>query len=151
MTGDGGGNRPDGAGPLVPRMRASDADRNEVLDVLAEAHAHGRLAPDEVDERQGTALAARYLDELPAVLIDLPEGREVVAALYAEFAGSARRETECSGTATGAARPGPDHPGAARPGAGAVPGRRSAPGTVVPGAGVVSGGARHLGGPLPRP
>ncbi|GAA2010479.1 DUF1707 domain-containing protein [Brevibacterium samyangense] len=129
MTGDGGGNRPDGAGPLVPRMRASDADRNEVLDVLAEAHAHGRLAPDEVDERQGTVLAARYLDELPAVLVDLPEGREVVAALYAELAGF--------GEAGGGIQRYDDGSGASGSGGGAGRGvapRRSTPPAVRPSA-----------------
>lgn len=64
-----------------PRMRASDADRDAVLDVLAEAHSAGRLTPDELDERQRGCLSARFLDELPALIDDLPEGGELAARL----------------------------------------------------------------------
>jgi hypothetical protein len=55
-------------------MRASDADRDRVLDVLREAAAEGRLTPDELDERMGAALAARTLGELAALTADLPAG-----------------------------------------------------------------------------
>ncbi len=55
-------------------MRASDADRDRVLDVLREAAAEGRLTPDEVDERMEAALAARTLGELAALTADLPAG-----------------------------------------------------------------------------
>ncbi len=54
-------------------MRASDADRDRVLDVLREAAAEGRLTPDELDERMGAALTARTLGELATLTADLPE------------------------------------------------------------------------------
>jgi Domain of unknown function (DUF1707) len=55
-------------------MRASDADRDRVLDVLREAAAEGRLTPDELDERMGAALTARTLGELATLTADLPAG-----------------------------------------------------------------------------
>ena len=54
-------------------MRASDADRDRVLDVLREAAAEGRRTPDELDERMGAALTARTLGELATLTADLPE------------------------------------------------------------------------------
>jgi len=56
-------------------MRASDRDRDRVLDVLREAGAEGRLTPDELDERMAAALAARTLGELAALTADLPAGQ----------------------------------------------------------------------------
>jgi hypothetical protein len=55
-------------------MRASDADRDRILDVLREAAAEGRLTPDELDERMGAALTARTLGELATLIADLPAG-----------------------------------------------------------------------------
>ena len=60
-----------------PRVRAADADRDALLTVLGEAHAHGRLDADEIDERQNAALRARYLDDLLPLVADLPEGAEL--------------------------------------------------------------------------
>ncbi|MFV0407051.1 MAG: DUF1707 domain-containing protein [Propioniciclava sp.] len=57
------------------RMRASDRDRDAVLEMLQEAHAAGRLDVTELAERQDQVLSARYQDELVGVLDDLPEGR----------------------------------------------------------------------------
>ncbi len=56
------------------RLRASDADRDAILEVLQDAHAAGRLTIDEANERQDRALAAKYVDELGALVGDLPEG-----------------------------------------------------------------------------
>jgi hypothetical protein len=53
------------------RMRASDADRDVVRTVLADAFADGRLTREEHDERVGTLLEARTLGELPALVDDL--------------------------------------------------------------------------------
>jgi len=53
-------------------MRASDADRDEVLERLRLAHAEGRLDHDELTDRAGTALAARTVGELAALTADLP-------------------------------------------------------------------------------
>ncbi len=55
------------------RIRAGDAERETVAEQLREAHAHGRLRFDELDARLGSAYGATYLDELPALVADLPE------------------------------------------------------------------------------
>ena len=39
-------------------MRASHADREQVIEALKDAFAHGRLTKDELDARAGRALAA---------------------------------------------------------------------------------------------
>lgn len=62
------------------RLRASDADRDAVLQVLQDAHVAGRLTLDEVTDRQDRALAAKYIDEFDELVDDLPEahaGREL--------------------------------------------------------------------------
>lgn len=73
--------QPDGDGPAprTPRLRAGDEERDAVLDILASAHGAGRLDPSEIDERQRETLRARFVDELPALIDDLPEGRELAA------------------------------------------------------------------------
>jgi hypothetical protein len=53
------------------RIRASDADRDRVLDVLCAAAGDGRLTLLELDERAGAALSARTLGELAALTADL--------------------------------------------------------------------------------
>ena len=53
------------------RIRASDADRDRVLDVLGAAAGDGRLTLAELDERAGAALSARTLGELAALTADL--------------------------------------------------------------------------------
>ena len=54
------------------RMRASDADREKVANVLRDAYAEGRLSHDEYDERLSeTYRAATYGDLIP-VMRDLP-------------------------------------------------------------------------------
>lgn len=58
---------------LTPRMRAGDADRDVIIDVLQDAHANGRLSLDEFGERQSQALEARFHDELAPLVADLPE------------------------------------------------------------------------------
>jgi hypothetical protein len=52
--------------------RVGDADRNRVTDLLKEAHAAGYLTLEEVDERLGSALAARTRGELDLLVADLP-------------------------------------------------------------------------------
>jgi hypothetical protein len=57
------------------RLRASDADRDAILQILQDAHAAGRLTVEEVGERQDLALAAKFTDEFEPLVDDLPEGR----------------------------------------------------------------------------
>jgi hypothetical protein len=53
-------------------MRASHADREQVIEVLKDAFVHGRLNRDQLDARAGQALAARTYAELAAVTADIP-------------------------------------------------------------------------------
>jgi hypothetical protein len=53
-------------------LRASDSDREHVVDRLRLATAEGRLRAEELEERLTTALAARTYGELDRVLADLP-------------------------------------------------------------------------------
>jgi len=56
------------------RMRASYADREQVIDALKTAFAHGRLDKDELEARVGQAVASRTYAELAAVTADIPAG-----------------------------------------------------------------------------
>jgi hypothetical protein len=53
-------------------LRVGDTEREEVMAALREHFAQGRLTHDELDERLGTALAARTSGELRQVMADLP-------------------------------------------------------------------------------
>jgi hypothetical protein len=55
-------------------MRASDADRDRVMEVLRTAAGDGRLTPDELDERLEAALSSRTLGELAVLTADLVAG-----------------------------------------------------------------------------
>jgi hypothetical protein len=59
-------------GELQPRMRAGDKDRQGVVEQLGKHFGEGRLTVDEFDERVVRAHASVYLDELPALTVDLP-------------------------------------------------------------------------------
>jgi len=73
----GPGYRP-GPGPVpaarsgYPAMRASDADRDQVVEQLSLHFQDGRLTSDEFDERSTLALQARTLGDLDELLTDLP-------------------------------------------------------------------------------
>ena len=56
----------DGAAAGHGRLRASDADREHVIDTVKTAFADGRLDQDELDDRVGQALAARTYGALAA-------------------------------------------------------------------------------------
>jgi Domain of unknown function (DUF1707) len=53
-------------------LRASDADRDAVVDRLREAAGEGRLEPDELEQRVHRALRARTYGDLGELLADLP-------------------------------------------------------------------------------
>ena len=57
--------------PSSPALRASDADRDGVIELLRAAVADGRLVPAEFDERLGAALAARTFGALAPLTADL--------------------------------------------------------------------------------
>jgi hypothetical protein len=60
----------------APHLRASDEDRDRVVDLLRDHAAAGRLSPDELEERTGAALAAARMRDLDVVLADLPKLRD---------------------------------------------------------------------------
>lgn len=82
-------------------LRASDAERDEVLTALGDHAATGRLTLDELEERSGMVLAAKTRGELAEVTRDLPDGelarqpqpsaREPVRWMIAIMGGSHRR------------------------------------------------------------
>jgi len=53
-------------------VRASDADRDRTVDVLASARAEGRLSLEEYSERSEAALVAPTLGDLASLTVDLP-------------------------------------------------------------------------------
>jgi hypothetical protein len=55
-------------------LRASHADREQVIDTLKAAFVQGRLTKDEFDARVGQAFASRTCAELAAVTDDIPAG-----------------------------------------------------------------------------
>ncbi len=56
------------------RLRASRADREQVIDTLKDAFVQGRLTRDEFDSRVGDVLASRTYADLAALTADLPAG-----------------------------------------------------------------------------
>ena len=54
-------------------LRASDAEREQLVDALREHAADGRLTTDELEERTAAAYAATTRGELVALRRDLPE------------------------------------------------------------------------------
>lgn len=59
-------------------LRASDADRDRVAEVLRAAAADGRLSLDELDERLDRLYAAKTYGELEPVVEDLPGMGELI-------------------------------------------------------------------------
>ena len=55
-------------------LRASDADREQVIDVLKSAFVYGLLDQDALSERTGQALASRTYAELNALTAGIPAG-----------------------------------------------------------------------------
>jgi hypothetical protein len=68
----------------TPDHRAADSDREATADRLREAAGHGRLEPDELEERLEAAYSARTYGELAKLTEDIPDrapdppGREPV-------------------------------------------------------------------------
>ena len=53
-------------------LRASDADREQVIDTLKDAFVQGRLTMGELGMRTGQALVSRTYAELTAITADIP-------------------------------------------------------------------------------
>ncbi|HEY6314280.1 MAG TPA: DUF1707 domain-containing protein [Streptosporangiaceae bacterium] len=73
MTGPGDEMRTPAAGR--GRMRASNTEREQVIDTLKAAFVDGRLTKDELDTRVGQTIAARTFAELAAMTADIPATR----------------------------------------------------------------------------
>ncbi|MGW0548337.1 DUF1707 SHOCT-like domain-containing protein [Streptomyces altiplanensis] len=82
--------------PREPALRASDADRDRIADILREAMAEGRLTAEEHSDRIDAVYRAKTVAELEPLVQDLP------------VPGGARGEQ-------GAAAYGPDDPSAPSP------------------------------------
>jgi hypothetical protein len=67
-------------------LRASDADRDQIIDRLRKAAAEGRLAAHELETRVTTALRARTYAELDATVSDLPGSGRVTSPSPAGWA-----------------------------------------------------------------
>jgi hypothetical protein len=74
--------------PRPPALRASDADRDRVIELLRAAVADGRLDPAEFDERLDAALAARTIEALAPLTADLIAVPGSDAALTLPLAGT---------------------------------------------------------------
>ncbi|MFE0475214.1 MULTISPECIES: DUF1707 SHOCT-like domain-containing protein [Streptomyces] len=59
-------------GPAVSELRASDAERDRIADILHDALAEGRLTADEHAERVEGVLRAKTVGELEVFIRDLP-------------------------------------------------------------------------------
>jgi hypothetical protein len=75
--------------PRTGSLRASDADRERVVQRLHTAATEGRLTADELDDRVHRALTALTYSDLDAVLTDLP--RQAAAQRRARNAPAHRR------------------------------------------------------------
>jgi hypothetical protein len=69
----GRGDETPGAGDRS-RLRASHADREQVIDVVKAAFVQGRLAKDEFDQRLGRVFASRTYADLASLTADIPAG-----------------------------------------------------------------------------
>ncbi|MET9957704.1 DUF1707 domain-containing protein [Streptomyces sp. NPDC006326] len=70
------------AGPSGPAaLRASDADRDRIAHILADALAEGRLTADEHAERLDSLYAVKTVGELEALVRDLPAPGGATAAV----------------------------------------------------------------------
>jgi hypothetical protein len=62
------------------RLRASDAEREEVATIVRDAVGEGRLDIAEGDERLAAIYAAKFRDELAPLVTDLPAGHALARA-----------------------------------------------------------------------
>lgn len=77
--------------PAAPAdLRASDADRDRIAHILADALAEGRLTADEHSERLDSLYAVKTVGELQVLVRDLPApGAPAAAPAYGQYAAPA--------------------------------------------------------------
>ncbi|MEZ0292807.1 MAG: DUF1707 domain-containing protein [Solirubrobacteraceae bacterium] len=73
-----------------PELRASDREREDTVTLLREHGAAGRLDVDELEERIGSAYAARTRGDLATLLRDLPRSLRPRAATTVRHGGRRR-------------------------------------------------------------
>jgi Domain of unknown function (DUF1707)/Domain of unknown function (DUF4190) len=66
------------------KMRASDADRDRVVEHLSVAYSEGRLSKDEYDDRVANALSGRTYADLDLLMADLPAAQPVMVPAAAD-------------------------------------------------------------------
>jgi hypothetical protein len=76
----------EGADALNPSIRASDADRERVVEILRQNNIEGRLTSDEFEERMTAAYAAKTMGALAELTTDLPVDLAAHARQQAELA-----------------------------------------------------------------
>jgi len=76
-------------------MRACDADRNRVVELLNVAYSEGRLSKDEYDGRLESALSARTYADLDQIVADLPGVRGAALPLVRGTNGYAIASLAC--------------------------------------------------------
>ncbi|MFH8440799.1 DUF1707 domain-containing protein [Streptomyces sp. NPDC018026] len=84
----------------APELRASDADRERVAEVLRDALAEGRLDMAEFEERLDATYSARTYGDLAPITRDLPVG-EVAAAPRVSMTKEPERDGGWAGRITG--------------------------------------------------
>jgi uncharacterized protein DUF1707 len=62
-------------------MRTSEAERQRVAEFLRDACADGRLSPEELEDRLDALFAGTTVNDLAALVRDLPGGRAVIPRL----------------------------------------------------------------------
>src|ERR1700683_2799157 len=77
------------------KMRASDSDRDRVVELLNVAYSEGRLFRDEYDERLEHALSARTYADLDQIVTDLPVPRATAVTQVARINGLAIASLAC--------------------------------------------------------
>jgi hypothetical protein len=82
------------------RVRTSDAEREQVAEILRAAVSEGRLSLEEGDERLARTYAARYRDELGPLTTDLPHGGWDALARTPEAIAAVRRGLRRQGAGT---------------------------------------------------
>jgi uncharacterized membrane protein len=83
------------AGSGRGNMRAADADRDRVVEVLKLAYSEGRLSKDEYDGRLENALSARTYADLDQVVTDLPATQATVVTPVTKTNGLAIASLAC--------------------------------------------------------
>jgi hypothetical protein len=87
-------------------MRASDAERYEIVNALREEYAAGRLSHDTFVFRMHTAMEARHVADLPPLLADLPPAPPPRPGVLGRVRGAFQRMTGHAGPAGAVPPPG---------------------------------------------